>query len=76
VVTVLGINFGFMLAGSVLVETVFAWPGMGRLMYEGILSRDYPVLMGVFTVVSVMVIIANIVTDVVYSFIDPRVVYK
>ncbi len=76
VVTVLGINFGFMLAGSVLVETVFAWPGMGRLMYEGILSRDYPVLMGVFTVVSVMVIIANIVTDVVYSLIDPRVVYK
>jgi peptide/nickel transport system permease protein len=65
-----------MLAGSVLVETVFAWPGMGRLMYEGILSRDYPVLMGVFTIVSVMVIIANIVTDVVYSFIDPRVVYK
>lgn len=76
VVTVLGINFGFMLAGSVLVETVFAWPGMGRLMYEGILARDYPVLMGVFTVVSVMVILANIVTDVVYSFIDPRVVYK
>ncbi len=76
VITVLGINFGFMLAGSVLVETVFAWPGMGRLMYEGILSRDYPVLMGVFTIVSVMVIIANIVTDVVYSFVDPRVVYK
>jgi peptide/nickel transport system permease protein len=45
-------------------------------MYEGILARDYPVLMGVFTVVSVMVILANIVTDVVYSFIDPRVVYK
>lgn len=76
VVTVLGINFGFMLAGSVLVETVFAWPGMGRLMYEAILSRDYPVLMGVFTVVSIMVIVANVITDVVYSFIDPRVVYK
>ena len=65
-----------MLAGSVLVETVFAWPGMGRLMYEGILSRDYPVLMGVFTVVSIMVIVANVLTDIVYSFIDPRVVYK
>ena len=76
VVTVLGVNFGFMLAGSVLVETVFAWPGMGRLMYEGILSRDYPVLMGVFTVVTFMVIIANIITDIVYALIDPRVVYK
>jgi peptide/nickel transport system permease protein len=75
-VTVLGINFGFMLAGSVLVETVFAWPGMGRLMYEGILSRDYPVLMGVFTIVSIMVILANIVTDVTYSLIDPRVVHQ
>lgn len=76
VVTVIGVNFGFMLAGSVLVETVFAWPGMGRLMYEGILSRDYPVLMGIFTVVSFMVIVANIITDIVYGFIDPRVVYK
>lgn len=75
VVTVLGVNFGFMLAGSVLVETVFAWPGMGRLMYEGILARDYPVLMGIFTIVSVMVIVANILTDVVYAVIDPRVVY-
>jgi peptide/nickel transport system permease protein len=76
VVTVIGITFGFMLAGSVLVETVFAWPGMGRLMYEGILSRDYPVLMGIFTVVSFMVIVVNIMTDIIYGFIDPRVVYK
>ena len=45
-------------------------------MYEGILSRDYPVLMGIFTVVTFMVIIANIITDIVYAFIDPRVVYK
>jgi len=76
VVTVIGLNFGFMLAGSVLTETVFAWPGMGRLLYEAIAARDYPVLMGLFTILSVMVILANVVTDLVYAAIDPRVVYK
>lgn len=76
VVTIIGLNFGFMLAGSVLTETVFAWPGMGRLMYEAIMARDYPLLLGLFTVVSVMVIVANIVTDIVYAFIDPRVAYR
>jgi peptide/nickel transport system permease protein len=76
VVTVLGVNVGFMLAGSVLVETVFAWPGMGRLMFEAVSARDYPVLLGLFLVISVMVVLANLVTDIVYALIDPRVTYK
>lgn len=76
VVTVIGLNFGFMLAGSVLTETVFAWPGMGRLLYEAINARDYPVLMGLFTVLSIMVIVANVLTDVIYALIDPRVIYR
>ncbi len=76
VITVIGLNFGFMLAGSVLTETVFAWPGMGRLLYEAISARDYPVLMGLFIVISGMVIIANIVTDIIYALVDPRVVYR
>lgn len=76
VVTVIGLNFGFMLAGSVLTETVFAWPGTGRLLYEAIMARDYPVLLGLFTVLSIMVIIANVITDVIYALIDPRVTYK
>lgn len=76
VVTVIGLNFSFMLAGSVLTETVFAWPGMGRLLYEAIGARDYPVLMGLFIVLSIMVIIANVITDVIYALLDPRVVYR
>lgn len=76
VVTVIGLNFGFMLAGSVLTETVFAWPGTGRLLYEAIMARDYPVLLGLFTFLSLMVILANVVTDVVYALIDPRVIYR
>jgi len=76
VVTVIGLNFGFMLAGSVLTETVFAWPGLGRLMYESIMARDYPILMGLFIFISFLVILANVVTDIVYALIDPRVVYQ
>ncbi|HZP78518.1 MAG TPA: ABC transporter permease [Pseudolabrys sp.] len=74
-VTVLGMDFAFVLAGTVLVETVFAWPGMGRLMFDAIAARDYPVLTGIFTVVTAMVIIVNILTDLIYAWIDPRVVY-
>lgn len=75
VLTVIGYNFGFMLAGSVLVETVFGWPGMGRLLQESIFGRDYPVLLGLFTVSSVMVIVANVITDILYAVIDPRVTF-
>jgi len=73
VVTVLGINFGFMLAGSVLTETVFSWPGMGRLVFESVSSRDYPMISGIFIFVSVMVILVNLLTDLIYAWIDPRV---
>jgi peptide/nickel transport system permease protein len=76
IVTIIGFNFAFMMAGSVLTETVFAWPGMGRLMYEAVTSRDYPILLGLFYVISIMVILVNVITDIIYAFIDPRVVYK
>ena len=66
-------NFGFLLAGGVLTEIVFAWPGLGRLMYDSIYTRDYPVLMGMFILVSLGVILANLLTDIVYSMLDPRI---
>lgn len=75
VVTIVGLSFRFLLAGSVLVETVFAWPGIGRLMYDSIAMRDYPILMGILLLVSSMVIIANLVIDILYGFLDPRVRY-
>ena len=76
VVTVIGVSAAFMFAGSVLTETVFAWPGMGRLMFEAIMARDYPLLLGLFTTFSFMVIVVNVIIDVIYAIIDPRVVYK
>jgi len=75
VVTVIGMRFGFVFGGALLTETVFAWPGLGRLMYESIFARDYPVLMGMFIIVSTMVIVASLVTDIVYGLLDPRIRY-
>lgn len=75
VVTVIGYNFAFIVAGSALVETVFGWPGIGRLMYDSIYTRDYPVLLGILLFVSVTVIIVNLITDAFYAVLDPRVRY-
>jgi len=73
VVTVFGVNFGDILAGSVMTEIVFGWPGLGRLLYDAMFARDYPLLMGMFVFISIGVIAANILVDIVYVWIDPRV---
>jgi peptide/nickel transport system permease protein len=75
VVTIIGLDIGFLFAGSVLVETVFGWPGIGRLMYESIVKRDYPVLMGNFVITTVLVVVVNLIVDLIYVRVDPRVKY-
>jgi peptide/nickel transport system permease protein len=72
IVTIVGLQFGNLFAGAVLVETVFSWPGMGRLVFDSILRRDYPTLMAVLFFSAMLVMIANILTDMVYRLIDPR----
>ena len=72
VVTLAGIQAGQLIGGSVLVETVFAWPGIGRLAFDALLARDYQVLLGVFLTTSVLVVVFNLITDLVYLAIDPR----
>jgi peptide/nickel transport system permease protein len=76
VLTVIGMNLGTLLGGAVLTETVFAWPGIGSLMFQSIGRRDYPVLTGIFLTVSLSVILANMFIDVLYARLDPRVRYK
>jgi len=76
VVTVVGGHIGTLLAGAVLTEIIFAWPGLGRLIYDATLSRDYPLLMAVFLVVSASVIVVNLLTDLAYAMLDPRVRYR
>jgi peptide/nickel transport system permease protein len=73
IVTVIGLQFGNLLAGAVLVETVFSWPGLGRLVFDSILRRDYPTLMAVLFFSAMLVMVANILTDAVYRLIDPRI---
>lgn len=72
ILTVAGLQFGNLISGALLVETVFNWPGMGRLAFESILRRDYPTILGVLFFASAMVVVANILTDLSYRLADPR----
>ena len=72
-VTVLGINMGFLVGGTLVVESVFALPGIGNLMLTAIFNRDFPVVQGVTLVFAVLVVTVNLLTDVSYSVLDPRV---
>ncbi|SNR56775.1 ABC transporter permease [Puniceibacterium sediminis] len=73
VVTLAGLQAGQLIGGAVLTETVFAWPGIGRLMFESLEARDYNTILGVFLVSAAMVIVFNILTDIVYRIVDPRI---
>ena len=75
VLTMLGLHLGTMFAGAVMTEVVFAWPGMGRLTFNAILQHDYPVVMGVFIVIGTSVVVANLVIDLLYGVLDPRIRY-
>jgi len=76
VITVAGIQLGQVVAGAILVETVFSWPGMGRLAFDSILRRDYPLLMGILFFSSLTVIVFNFLTDICYGWLDPRIRYR
>ena len=73
VVTLAGIQFGHLLGGSILIETVFGWPGLGRLVFDALLQRDTNVLLGILFVSSVVVVVANLLVDLLYGFLDPRI---
>jgi peptide/nickel transport system permease protein len=75
VITVIGLEFGSLMAGAVLTETVFTWPGIGRLLVTSILARDYPVVQGSVLLIATSFIVINILVDLVYAFIDPRIRY-
>ena len=72
-VTIVMMNIGFVMSGAILSETVFNWPGLGLLSYESMEKRDYPVMQAVFLMASIAVIIANLIADIMYYYLDPRV---
>ncbi|WP_025030282.1 ABC transporter permease [Nitratireductor aquibiodomus] len=73
VVTMAGMQVGALIGGAVVVETVFSWPGLGRLTFDAVTQRDYPVLLGLFLVMSILVIAVNLLTDLIYRLVDPRI---
>jgi peptide/nickel transport system permease protein len=75
IVTVIGLQFGTLLGGAVLTETVFAWPGIGRLLVDSIGYRDYPVIQGTVLVITVGFVLVNILVDILYAYLDPRIRY-
>jgi peptide/nickel transport system permease protein/oligopeptide transport system permease protein len=73
IITIVGLQFGTLLAGAVLTETVFGWPGIGRLLVDSILARDYPVVQGAVLLIAIVFMLVNLVTDILYAYVDPRI---
>ena len=69
----MALTFGYVLGGAIGVEEVFAWPGMGSLIVDSIKDKDFPVLQGIFLVIAVCVVVANLIADLLYGMLDPRV---
>lgn len=76
VVTVIGLNFGLLLSGAILTETVFSWPGVGRLVVDAVYARDYPLVIGCILIFALVFVIVNLITDILYTYIDPRIHYE
>ena len=75
VITIITLRLGFMVGGAILTETVFSWPGIGQLSYRAVFAHDYQMLQGLFLIITVIVILANLVADILYGYADPRVRY-
>jgi peptide/nickel transport system permease protein len=73
IVTIIGMNIGYLMSGAVLIETIFGWPGMGAYLYSGILSRDYPIIQGTVLVIAIVFVLSNLGVDLAYAFLDPRI---
>lgn len=75
VVTVMGMQVGHLLAGAVIVETIFAWPGVGKFLVDAIYARDYPVIQGFILVIALFFVLSNLAVDILYTYLDPRIRY-
>jgi len=76
VLTVIGLQFGLLLGGAVLTETIFSWPGVGRYVYQAVLSRDYPIVQSTILIIATIFVLVNLCTDILYKYVDPRIKYN
>jgi peptide/nickel transport system permease protein len=75
IVTLIGVEFGIMLEGAVVTETVFSWPGVGRLVVQSVYDRDYPVVQAVVIVITTIIVFINLSVDILYTYLDPKIKY-
>jgi peptide/nickel transport system permease protein len=75
-VTIFALDLPYIFAGSLYVEYIFAWPGMGRLFYQSALKRDYPILLGILIIATAVTLLCNLLADVAYGYLDPRVRFE
>jgi len=75
IVTIIGMSIGTIISGAVIIETIFSWPGLGSLTIQSVLRRDYSVIMAIVLMLGVMIVVANLLTDLLYSYLDPRIEY-
>ena len=76
VVTVVGLQFGALLTGTIITETIFSWPGLGRLLIQAIRTRDYPLIQAGVLIIAATYVLVNLLTDLVYAWLDPRIRYE
>jgi peptide/nickel transport system permease protein len=75
-ITIIGMDLPLLIAGATVTESIFAWPGMGRLYWDATQDTDIPVLMGILVIISLLVVVFQIITDITYTFLDPRIRYE
>ena len=75
IITVLGLRIGWLIGGNVVVEYVFSWPGLGRQLVDSIIANDFPLIQGIMLVVSLLIVFGNLLADVLYVVVDPRIKY-
>lgn len=75
IITVLCMQIPYLFSGALLTETIFIWPGIGRLNYDAVLNRDYPLIMGILMIVAIVILISNLLADILYAVVDPRITY-
>jgi peptide/nickel transport system permease protein len=76
VTTIIMIRLGFIVSGAILTETVFTWPGIGQVIHSAVVRQDYPLLQGIFLVITISAVLANFISELIYGYLDPRVRYE
>jgi ABC-type dipeptide/oligopeptide/nickel transport system permease component len=76
IVTAIGLQFGFLLGGQVLIEEIFAWPGIGRLLVKAIFNRDYTLVQGIVLLIAIVFVLVNLLVDILYAYLNPKIRYK